>query len=970
MSIDDVLREELTPEQYAAAVDPTNEVLCLACAGSGKSRTLAYRIARLVAEGEPPEGIVAFTFTEKAAETIKRRVSQALAAAGLDPAIIGVISIGTIHSYCQHILGEMDADYRQFDVLDENRLKLFLISRFRQLGIGGFLGRANRRYFETIRQVSDAWKITNDELLDPDAIRDEDPELGELLSRIRDNLYSSKYIDFSLMIRNVVDAVQDIAPGVDSALGQLRHLMVDEYQDVNPAQEALIRLLHRRSQTLFVVGDDDQAIYAWRGADVVNILEFEHRYPGCAVHTLAQNFRSTEPIVQASDAFAAAVLGPSRIEKNPSAVANLFPQDFRVLWFPDKAAEAECVVERIIALLGTAYEEDDGIRGLTPADFAILMRSTRQPEQDGTPRHLAFTSELERLGIPFSLEAGGGPFDRIQTQVLRSTFELLRDGSPNRNTVRQHFTESVLPAYPNANFNSLVRVLTEWGQRIHRPRGSTRIRLYPQQLVYDLLEAFNLAETHFSEDIMRDIGLFSTMILDVETVYMSIDSRQRFAEILNFLQNAAETGYDVATDDVLRRPDAVAVATVHKMKGLEFPCVFLVDVEAQRFPKRRSEYRGWLPLVVMADSVRRGAYQTTHNEEARLFYTATTRAERYLYVSGSEQLPAGRNTRRPSPYALELATHPQASEEIEGLPPGIAAAAPRRRVEETDYPTNFTEIKYYLQCPRGFQFRQRFGLNPMVPELFGYGRSVHTSIQKLHELFPNVSPELDRVEQVVTDTFHLKHVPESADPVERPGAYENARTRAVEMVQEYVSDYGGDFERERQVEAVFEIPVANCLISGSIDLLLHEDTRGRILEAEIIDFKTIEGGEEPATAAKLDWTELALQVQLYARAADQILGQNARTGSVHLLKDNQRVEVPITREAVEAAVANIEWAAEGILSSDFPMRPHHEKCAECDFIKICSHVPEPFSSLDTEPPELYLPGRREMVRAFSLFEGT
>lgn len=121
VNIDQILRDELTLEQYAAAVDPAREVLCLACAGSGKSRTLAYRIARLLAEGESPPGIVAFTFTEKAAEAIKRRVSQALTVAGLDPTVMGSMYIGTIHAYCQHILGDMDATYRQFDVLDENR---------------------------------------------------------------------------------------------------------------------------------------------------------------------------------------------------------------------------------------------------------------------------------------------------------------------------------------------------------------------------------------------------------------------------------------------------------------------------------------------------------------------------------------------------------------------------------------------------------------------------------------------------------------------------------------------------------------------------------------------------------------------------------------------------------------------------------------------------------------------------------
>ena len=971
MSIDQVLRQELTPDQYEAAVDPAQEVLCLACAGSGKSTTLAYRIARLLAEGEQPDEIVAFTFTEKAAESIKRRVSEALQTAKLDPTVIGAMYIGTIHAYCQRILGDIDSTYRQYDVLDENRLKLYLISRYSQLGLRSLRTRARgNSYFDTIKQASDAWKTANDEMLDFATVSAEDTEIGDLLVRIQDGLRTDQYIDFSLMIRNVVEAIQDNVPGIANAIESLRHLMVDEYQDVNPCQEELIRLLHQRSNTLFAVGDDDQAIYAWRGADVSNIIDFEQRYPGCSVHTLSQNFRSTQPIVEASDNFVVTTLGPSRIAKSPTAFENPSPQDFGVLWFADREEEAQWVAGQIRNLLGTAYDDNGSIRGLTPADFAVLMRSTRTPEQDGTPRHGAFTAAIEDMGIPFSLEAGGGPFDRPETEVLRSTFELLRNIPIDRNTLQQYFNSDVLLAYPNADFNALVRVLTEWSRRIRRPQGSTRIRLYPQQLVYDLLEAFNVTQTDLSDDIMRDIGLFSQMISDVETVYMSVDSEQRFSEVLNFLQNAADTGYDVSTDDVIQRPDAVVVSTVHKMKGLEFPCVFVVDVEAGRFPGTMSRYRGWLPPDVMAQAINRGAYQSTQDGESRLFYTAVTRAERYLYVSGSENLPQAKRSRRRSSYALEFATHSAVNQDPSVLPNGLTQSPPRRRIEDAAYPTSFTEIRYYLQCPKSYQFRERYGLNPVIPEMFGYGKTVHTSIQKLHQLHPDAPPEPDQIEPVVRDTFHLKHVPPSSDPMNRPGAYENARNRAIEIAQEYVENFSSDFERRRQVEAVFEIPASNCVISGSIDLLLKEDENGNILQAEIIDFKTMEGGEQPEANDKLDWTELALQVQLYARAADQVLGQNARTGSVHLLKDNQRVEVPITQEAVDAALANVVWAVEGILQSDFPMRPHPDKCQGCDFRSICPRTPQNFSNSTEAPPELHLPDRREMARAFSQYEGS
>ena len=373
-------------------------------------------------------------------------------------------------------------------------------------------------------------------------------------------------------------------------------------------------------------------------------------------------------------------------------------------------------------------------------------------------------------------------------------------------------------------------------------------------------------------------------------------------------------------------------------------------------------------LAVMAAANARGGYQSTPNEEIRLFYTAATRAERYLYVSGAENLPKAKRPRKPSQYALQVASHQAVTEDPSVLPSGLTQTLQRRRVDDTDYPTSFTEIRYYLQCPKSYQFRERYGLNPVVPEMFGYGRTVHTSIQKIHELHPTAPPAPNQIEPVVVGTFHLKHVPPSGDPVNRPGAYEIAQNRAVEIAQDYVTNFGSDFERERQVEALFEIPANNCVITGSIDLLLHEDAEGNILEAEIIDFKTMEGGEQPTENDDIDWTELALQVQLYARAADQVLGQNAKTGSVHLLKDNQRIDVPITQEAVDAALANVEWAVTGILQSDFPMRPHPDKCVKCDFKSICSRTPPSFNGSSGVPPKLHLPDRKEMARAFSLYD--
>jgi DNA helicase II / ATP-dependent DNA helicase PcrA len=969
-----VLDLDLTDAQRGAAMDPSSEVLAIACAGSGKSRTLAYRIARLVAEGIDPRGIVAFTFTEKAAESIKLRVSRALAAVGIDPTLLGAMYVGTIHAYCKNLLGAMDATYRQYEVLDENRLKLYLMSRYPQLEIRQLRdARGRPPYFLVIREVAAAWTIANEEMLDLDQIAHLDQPLGIVLRHIADGLDRDRFIDFTLMVRRVVDALIRGDSAGERAVSSMTHLMVDEYQDVNAVQEHLIRELHRRGANLFVAGDDDQSIFAFRGCDVSYILDFENRYAGAARHNLTHNFRSTPAIVDTAEAFAAAELGATRLAKNPTADAAPGPRDYRVLWFPDRPAEATWVVDMIESLLGTEYVERDGsVRGLTPADFAILMRSTRMDESGGAPRQAAFTSALTAArggaGIPFSLEAAGGIFDRPHVAVLRDTFGLLRSGNPSRAEARLHFDNAIVPLFPRARFDDFARVLAEWGRLIHTPPGGTRRRVYPQRLLYDLLNAFALPETNLDDGMMHDLGVFSRILQDVETVYLSIDSDTRFQELLNFLQNVAENGYDAATDDILRRPNAVTVATVHKVKGLEFPVVFIVDAEAQRFPKSNSRYSGWLPAALLQAAIGRGAYHTTRAEEARLFYTAMTRAERYLYISGCELLPGGKRRRASSPFSLRL-SHPDISTNPIGLPTGLTPHTPVRRIDETIVPTTYSEIRYYLRCPRDFRFRKSFGFSPPITEMFGFGSSIHAAVGKLHERHADTVPTQDDAEAVLRQMFHLKHVPESRDPVNRPGGYENARESGVQILRQYARDYAQDFAHERQIEVRFEIPVTQAVITGSIDLLLRYDQQDNIVDAWVVDFKTMEGGPDPTDNEELDWTEMSLQVQLYAKAAREVLGENARTGAVHLLKDGQRVEVPVDDAAVEAAVGNVEWTVGRILNSDFPMRPHPDKCEKCDFQALCAQRAEPFQ-IDTLPPEIHLPAplppRR--ARAFSQYQ--
>jgi len=893
MPIEEVLRRNLTDGQYTAATAEEREVLCLACAGSGKSRTLAYRIARLISESNLAESIVAFTFTEKAAESIKRRVAEALERSGHPVALVGAMYIGTIHSYCQHLLGEMDARYRQFEVLDDNKLKLFLLSRYWQLGLNEV--RITRTtsandpgMFRTISEVANAWKLANDELLDFDEIERYFPQLGRCLKNIRDRFMADQYIDFSLMIRQVVEALRENNQSINRALANVRHLMVDEYQDVNPSQEALIARIHDRTDTLFCVGDDDQSIYAWRGADVQNIITFQQRYPRCSMHVLNTNFRSTQTIVEVTNQFIRTELSTQRIDKDPIHNDNGNVRQFGNFWFDTRQEEARWVAQRISELLGVLYIDDTGERGLTKSDFAILMRSVTS----GDPAYYReFVEALREVGIEYTIESEEGIFVRPHGRIIRASMELLRNAGVSRQQAQLFFDSDVIQHFPNADFNRFARVLSEWNTKIHTPAGGARRKVYPQELVHDLLSAFGVATTDFDSVVLRDLGIFSGIILDVEKVYVSIDSSNRFSEVLNFLHNVAETGYDSSTVELVARPDAVTISTVHKMKGLEFPVVFVVDVVNQRFPGRNSSYQGWLPTEVIQPITARGLYGTNIFSEARLFYTALTRAERFLYVTGSAIHPGLQRPKQQSRFKLRL-THQDVTNDHTSLPDNVQRVAERRRIDDNSMPTSFTEIKDYLECPMKYKFRKVYGFSPAVPELFGLGLTTHTAINKLHQISQQEVPGAEEAEDSVEEVFHLKHVFPSRNPESAPGPFENAKNKAKEIVSRYVEEYPDDFRQNRQVEVRFEIRADDALITGSFDLLLREDEQGNILDAKVIDFKSMDFPEPSDT---FFWINLSLQVQLYAHAANVVLGENARTGAVHLLKaqdsKNHRIEL-------------------------------------------------------------------------------
>lgn len=953
----DILRSNLTDEQYSAVIDDSKHILCLACAGSGKSRTLAFKIAYLMSRGESPESVIAFTFTEKAAESIKRRVAEALHELGLPENYIGAMFIGTLDAFGQKLLGDIDAKYRQYDILDRNGLILFIMSRFWKIGLRHGQG----KYFkDNVLPLADAWQTMNNENISLSDIQQYDTVLYQQLQKLGAELNHDGYMDFSFAIWLGVQELKKITDKRNSYIARFKYLLVDEYQDINPIQEEFIRELASHLDMLLVVGDDDQSIYGWRGANVQNILTFRDRYDNVSTHRLLVNFRSTSAIVTGANEFVQRLLNTQRLNKDITSYSDGNIQDLRKLWFDNRSEEAEWIASRIEELVGTKYVEGlnpDGSeksRGLTYSDFAILLRSIHNG--NGENRDRDFADALTRHNIPFKTSGEGGIFDRPYAMCVRDSMELFRNRGITRESASGFFDTRVLPVFPQANRNVFLAVLHKWNQNIHGSSSTARRKVYPQEFLHDLIDVFNVRNFR-DETALRDLGLFSKIILDVEKTYTSIDDNHRFAEMLNFISNIAENSYELEQIDFLAQDNAVSISTIHKVKGLEFPVVFVVDLIRGRFPHRNATYNGALPVEVMRDAIHRGAYGTCLDDEARLFYTAITRAERCLYLSGSTNHP---DLKRPAQRSAFIADFsPGVREDIGN--DTLAEKVPQSpRFDESDFPTDYSTVKMYLNCPYAYKLANIYGYHAAVPEIFGFGKTSHTILERLHQCFKDRAPTEREVMEIVNGTFMLKHVFPSKDPVNRPGSYERAKALVQRILVDYADMYKDDFSRLRQDEARFEIPANGALITGAIDLLLKEEPERGVVTADVIDFKSM---ETPDDVRDFDWRDMSVQVQLYSKAAREVIGERVETGFIHTLKDNKRTSIPVDRDSVDNAIKIIEWAVQGILNNDFPMRACEQKCANCDFQAMCAKRKEPFRT-DQQPPQINTPGGIKSIAAF------
>ncbi len=632
------LLDQLNPQQRDAVEHTEGPLLILAGAGSGKTRVIAYRIAFLIeACGAAPESILAVTFTNKAADQMKERV-RGLLSQGLNT----LPHISTFHSFCVSVLRrhiDRLGYGRDFTIYDEDDQQRVIKTAVQDLGLGDYVSSPRA----ALGRIS-AWKNrgVSPEKVQAEAFEPGAQSLAALYERYEAKLKQSNALDFDDLLLKTV-ALFDDAPDVAEEYNRrFRFILVDEYQDTNRIQYQLIRQLTRAQQNLCVVGDEDQSIYRWRGADIENILNFDRDYPSTKMVRLEQNYRSTQMILDAASAVVSHNLARKgktlRTDRGAGMPVGLYEGR-------DADEEGWFVAAEISRLLRDETTESVGVLFRTNAQSRVLEEA------------------LRRNGIQYRMVGGTSFYDRAEIKDamayarlannLRDSAAMLRIlntpprgiGSTTVSQLQTVAAERNLPLWEaleqvvGAGSEPLASRAQKALEGFHTLMAGLA-RDCGQLALSDFFRAI-LDRTHYLEVLQNENSPEAENRVENlrELVNAAAEAQERGERLAEFLDHAALVSDADSYDERAR----VTLMTLHSAKGLEFSAVFLVGLEEGLFPHK---------LSIDDDA--------GIEEERRLCYVGMTRAKNRLIVTWVHQRRFyGRESQeetRPSRFLSEIPT--------------------------------------------------------------------------------------------------------------------------------------------------------------------------------------------------------------------------------------------------------------------------------------------------------------------------
>jgi DNA helicase-2/ATP-dependent DNA helicase PcrA len=609
----------LNPEQRTAVEALDGPVLVLAGAGTGKTRVLTTRLAHILATGRAwPSQILSVTFTNKAAREMKERVARIIG-----PAAEGLPWLGTFHSVAAQILrrkaelADLRSNFTILDVDDQLRLMKQVIQAE---------GIDEKRWPPRLLAATiDAWKnkgLAPEKVPEGERFAFAEGKGVKLYRLYQERLQTLNAVDFGDLLLLNIKIFQENPEVLAEFHDRFRYILVDEYQDTNVAQYLWLRLLARGHGNLCVVGDDDQAIYGWRGAEVDNILRFEKDFPGAKVIRLERNYRSTAPILAAASGLIAANRG--RLGKTLWTEA-LGGEKVRVRGVWDGEAEARMVAEEIETWRKLDHDgKPDGDKKGRYADCAVLVRAAWQMR--------AFEDRFLTLGVPYKVIGGPRFFERAEIRDAHAYFRLVRSEDDDLaferivNTPKRGVGDSTvqkLQLAARAAGTSLAKISAQMVQTDEiRGAARTGLKTFLQDLARWRDASLRMRHDELAELVLDECG-YTVMLKEdkspqaavrLDNLKELVSSMGEFDSLEAYLEHVAL----VMDREQADTGDEVWLMTLHAAKGLEFPLVFLPGWEETVFPSQRAlEEKGASAL----------------EEERRLAYVGLTRARTRALIS-------------------------------------------------------------------------------------------------------------------------------------------------------------------------------------------------------------------------------------------------------------------------------------------------------------------------------------------------
>ena len=974
----ETILEGLNEAQRGAVLHGEGPLLIVAGAGTGKTTVLTRRIAHLITTRRArPEEILALTFTEKAAREMAERVDQ------LVPYGYTESFIATFHAFGDRMLREncfaaaLPQDFRVLSRADEivflrERLFSLPLQRFRPLGDPGrhlstlveFTSRAKDEDVapEAIRAFAEAQLRRAAEGSGEEARAEREQaldlkEAAEFFEAQQAALAKAGLVDFGDQIHLALKLLR-ARPDVALALRRrFRYILVDEFQDTNHAQLELIRLIAGDGNpNITVVGDDDQAIYRWRGAAPANLIHFLSLYPAAARVVLRQNYRSTQEILDTAHRLIT-YNNPHRLEAmtgiDKRLAADRGPGRNVAHWrFPTASAEADAVAK--------AIDDLHRDRSIPLDEIAVLVRNNA----DADP----FLRALNMRGLPHRFSGGAGLFERPEVRSLIAFLRLVASPDDSVSAWALAFSEiysfdpvdlSRMSRYASRKSRPLLDVLRELEGNVDLASVKGASRDAAKKFVADIERGVKSMARMRTGEALYEFLKQSGYLGRLAAVSSSKDERKvaniaRFFEIVRGLSGVLESDHIpafVARFDLLREAgedpsaievqegDAVNIMTVHKAKGLEFRAVFVASCVDQKFPLRRRSDPLPLPAALLKSDISPGDAHLM--EERRLFYVGMTRAKDDLVLTSADDYGSGA-TRKVSRFVVEALDLPSPKTRATRSSPleTIAASAPvPASVNDPDTPEgssepeslsaamapplrlSFRQVDDYLTCPLKYRFVHRNRIPLLTHHRVVYGSAIHQAVQEMFKARQaavpfNVPDLLAAFRRAWVSEGFLSREHEELRLKEGEGTL----TRFFEWEKEHPL-------RPTAVEEEFSFTVGRTRVTGRYDLVVAGE-KG----VTILDFKT---GDVDTEARAQNRAEESLQLAIYALA-------HVRTASVL----PERVELRFletgliggfapTEALILSTEKKIAEVADRISRGLFEATPSHGACRPCPFRDVC-----------------------------------